>query len=97
MAASTQAMAVLWGQMSTPRRGPKPTLNLETIARAGIRIADADGLAAVTMQRVAEELGATKMALYRYVPGKVEMAALMTDVAIGGPPPGSQRQPALVS
>jgi AcrR family transcriptional regulator len=94
MAASSQAMAVLWGKASTPRRGPKPTLSLETIAWAGIRIADADGLAAVTMQRVAEELGVTKMALYRYVPGKVEMVALMTDVAIG-PPPATPTEPAL--
>ncbi|GAA4986120.1 TetR/AcrR family transcriptional regulator [Actinopolymorpha pittospori] len=86
MAADTPAMAVLWGRTSTPRRGPKPTLSVETIAQAGIRVADADGLAAVTMQRVAQELGVTKMALYRYVPGKVEMVALMTDVAIGAPP-----------
>lgn len=86
MAADTPAMAVLWGRPSTPRRGPKPTLSVETIAQAGIRVADADGLAAVTMQRVAQELGVTKMALYRYVPGKVEMVALMTDVAIGAPP-----------
>ncbi|MGW5365845.1 TetR/AcrR family transcriptional regulator [Actinopolymorpha pittospori] len=86
MAADTPAMAVLWGRTSTPRRGPKPTLSVETIAQAGIRVADADGLVAVTMQRVAQELGVTKMALYRYVPGKVEMVALMTDVAIGAPP-----------
>jgi AcrR family transcriptional regulator len=86
MAAHTAAMAMLWGRTSTPRRGPKPTLSLETIAQAGIRVADADGLAAVTMQRVAEEVGVTKMALYRYVPGKVEMVALMTDLAMGGPP-----------
>jgi AcrR family transcriptional regulator len=94
MADGTQAMAVLWGKTSTPRRGPKPTLSLEAIARAGIRIADADGLVAVTMHRVAEELGVTKMALYRYVPGKVEMVALMTDVAIGEPPPATLVEPA---
>jgi AcrR family transcriptional regulator len=35
------------------------------------------------MQRVAAQLGVTKMALYRYVPGKAELVALMVDAAIG--------------
>ncbi|MCI2418916.1 TetR/AcrR family transcriptional regulator [Saccharopolyspora sp. K220] len=76
---------VLWGARPTPRRGPKPALNLDLIARTGIRIADAEGLAAVSMQRVAEELGFTKMSLYRYVPGKAELVALMADLAMGQP------------
>lgn len=82
----TDIVRLLWEQPSTGRRGPRPTLTLEAIARAGIEIADADGLAAVTMQRVAAALGVTKMALYRYVPGKAELVALMTDVGIGSPP-----------
>lgn len=84
--AGAKAVAVLWGVREAPRRGPKPTLTLEAIAHAGIAAADADGVAAVTMQRVAESVGVTKMALYRYVPGKSELVALMTDTAIGGPP-----------
>ncbi|MGC9667493.1 TetR/AcrR family transcriptional regulator [Planosporangium sp. 12N6] len=79
-------LALLWGQPATPRRGPRPTLTLAAIARAAIGIADADGLAAVTMQRVADDLGVTKMALYRYVPGKAELVALMIDIAVGEPP-----------
>ena len=79
-------LAVLWGRPAAPTRGPKPTLTLATIAEAGIRLADADGLAAVTMQTIAAELGVTKMALYRYVPGKAELVALMTDTALGQPP-----------
>jgi AcrR family transcriptional regulator len=79
---------LLWERPGTPRRGPRPALSLEKIARAGIGIADRDGLAAVTMQRVADTLGVTKMALYRYVPGKTELVALMTDTAIGEVPPG---------
>ena len=86
MAAETPAIALLWGQRAAPKRGPKPTLSLDAIAAAGIGIADADGLAAVTMQRVAEQLGVTKMALYRYVPGKVELVALMIDLGLGEPP-----------
>jgi AcrR family transcriptional regulator len=61
-------------------------MNREAIAEIGIEIADADGLGAVTMERVAAALGFSKMALYRYVPGKVELIALMTDTALGEPP-----------
>jgi AcrR family transcriptional regulator len=79
-------MALLWETPAPPRRGPRPALTLEVITRAGIEAADADGLAAVTMQRIAESLGVTKMALYRYVPGKAELVALMLDAAVGAPP-----------
>jgi Transcriptional regulator len=86
MVGAIAAWNLLWERRPEPRRGPRPTLTLDAIAAAGIEIADADGLAAVTMQRVAERLGVTKMALYRYVPGKVELVALMTDHAMGEPP-----------
>lgn len=79
-------MDLLWDRAEAPKRGPRPTLTLDAVARAGIEVADADGLAAVTMQRVAERLGVTKMALYRYVPGKVELVALMVDLGLGEPP-----------
>ena len=77
---------VLWGPRPQPTRGPKPALSIDRIAQAAIKVADAEGLAAVTMQRIASELGVTKMALYRYVPGKAELIALMVDTA-GDPPP----------
>jgi AcrR family transcriptional regulator len=81
------ALELLWDEHPVPRRGPKPALTLEGIAREGIRLADADGLAAVTMQGVAAALGYTKMALYRYVPGKDELVALMIDHGLGTPAP----------
>ncbi|MEU8661631.1 TetR/AcrR family transcriptional regulator, partial [Actinoplanes philippinensis] len=74
-------MTLLWEPPTPPRRGPRPALALSTITRAGIAVADADGLSGVTMQRVAEAVGVTKMALYRYVPGKTELVALMLDSA----------------
>jgi AcrR family transcriptional regulator len=80
------ATTLLWEEPSSPRRGPRPTLSLAAITRPAIEIADADGLAAVTMQRVAQAVSVTKMALYRYVPGKVELVALMTDAGLGEPP-----------
>lgn len=77
---------LLWGRQQPPSRGPKPAMTLEGIARAAIAIADADGLDAVSMQRVAGDLSFTKMSLYRYVPGKAELVAVMTDLAMGLPP-----------
>lgn len=77
---------LLWGPRPQPTRGPKPALSIERIAQAAIAVADAEGLAAVSMQRVAAELGVTKMALYRYVPGKAELIALMVDTAGDLPP-----------
>ena len=76
----------LWGERGRPTRGPKPALSLESITAAAIAVADAEGLAAVSMQRVAAELGKTKMSLYRYLPGKAELVALMIERAIGEPP-----------
>ncbi|MEU5806003.1 TetR/AcrR family transcriptional regulator [Streptomyces sp. NPDC047718] len=81
-----ELVRLLWGPPPKRGRGPRPTLDPERIARAGIDIADAEGLADVSMQRVAAHLGVTKMALYRYVPGKAELVALMVDAAIGDCP-----------
>jgi AcrR family transcriptional regulator len=64
--------------------GPKPSLTADQIARASIAVADAEGLAAVSMQRIAREVHVTTMALYRYFPGKAELVDLMIDRA-GGP------------
>jgi AcrR family transcriptional regulator len=77
---------LLWGRQQPPSRGPKPAVTLAGIAAAGIRIADAEGLDAVSMQRIAAELPVTKMALYRYVPGKAELVAVMSDLAMAAPP-----------
>jgi len=82
---------LLWGDPPPPTRGPKPAMSVEGIARAAIKIADRDGLDAVSMQRVASELSFTKMALYRYVPGKAELVSVMTDLAMGVPPQHPQQ------
>lgn len=90
-----EARSLLWDQRPVPKRGPRPAMSLSAIAGAGVAIADADGLAAVTMQQVATRLGFTKMALYRYVPGKTELVALMVETCLGAPPrrePGGWRQ-----
>lgn len=80
------ALELLWGLREPPRRGPKRALTVRQIAEVCIRIADTEGLAAISMQRVAGELNYTKMSLYRYVRSKSELLAVTTDLAIGDPP-----------
>jgi len=75
-----------WAPRPRPTRGPKAALTLDQIADAAIAIADAEGLAAVSMQRVAADLGYTKMSLYRYLPGKNELVAAMIERALQTPP-----------
>lgn len=81
------SLALLWGEAdSQPRRGPKPKFTPVHVARCGVEIADAEGLEALSMQRVAEMLGVTTMALYRYVPGKPDLIDLMVDTVLSDPP-----------
>jgi len=82
-------VALLWRGEAPPRRGPKPRFSVDGVVAAATEIADGRGLDAVTMQSVAERLGTTKMALYRYVPGRVELDALLLDAALGDPPPAA--------
>jgi AcrR family transcriptional regulator len=74
---------VVWMLPGRPARGPKPAHSRDEIAAAAIEIADADGLEAVTMRRVAAEVGCGTMTLYRYVPTKDHLLDLMIDVVAG--------------
>lgn len=76
-----------WGLRDRARPGPKPGLTLEGILRVAAQIADAEGLAALSMGRLAAELGFTTMSLYRYVASKDELLVLLMDTAVGQPPP----------
>jgi AcrR family transcriptional regulator len=68
-------------------------LSLDRIVGAGIAIADAEGLEALSMRRVAADLGAGTMSLYRYVPGKDELIDLMAGVVLEEADPGSHPRP----
>ncbi|MFC4017816.1 TetR/AcrR family transcriptional regulator [Micromonospora sp. GCM10011542] len=81
------AIEHVWGLRGRPPRGPRPGLSVDAIVDAAVRVADADGLAAVSMSRVAKELGAATMALYRHVGSKDELLTLMVDAGYG-PSPG---------
>ena len=78
----SRTLALLWREASTPAgtaRGPRPTLSVDRVVSVGLAIADAEGLDAVTMRRVATELAVAPMTLYTYVPGKAELLDLMLD------------------
>lgn len=71
-------------------------LTQERVVATAIAIADAEGLAALSMRRVASDLGIPTMSLYRYVPAKDGLVLLMADAAIGelhlpDPPPRGWR------
>jgi AcrR family transcriptional regulator len=75
---------VLWGRRPVGQRGPKPGLSVDAIVETAIRIGDTEGLDAVSMARVASELGFTPMSLYRYVTSKDELLQLMWNASAIG-------------
>jgi AcrR family transcriptional regulator len=75
---------LLWGRRERGRRGPKPGLSVDAIVEAAVRIADTEGLEAVSMARVAKELGFTTMSLYRHVTSKDELLQLMWNASAQG-------------
>ncbi|MFI5895841.1 TetR/AcrR family transcriptional regulator [Actinoplanes sp. NPDC051513] len=62
-------------------RGRPPAHTRDQVVEAAIRVADAEGLAAVTIRRIATEIGAGAMSLYTYVPDKDRLLDLMVDRA----------------
>src|ERR1700761_8384639 len=76
-------VAAAWGGRERSQKGPKPTLSLTRIVDAGVRVADSEGLDAVSMGRVAALLDTAPMSLYRHVSSKDELVKLMVDAALG--------------
>jgi AcrR family transcriptional regulator len=88
--------SLLWEGQQRGTRGRKPSLALSDLVQAGISIADAEGLEAVSMNRIARSVGSGVMSLYRYVPGKDELVDLMVESVLGeidypDPPPQGWR------
>jgi AcrR family transcriptional regulator len=75
---------LLWAPtQQTPVRGPKPRISLGDVVAAGVAIADTEGMAALSMRKVANRLGVGAMSLYTYVPGRSELIELMIDHVYG--------------
>jgi len=75
-------------------RPARPALSVERIADQAVVIADRDGLAALSMRRLAEELGVEAMSLYHHVPSKAALLDLMADALareLPEPPTGDWR------
>ncbi|MFF3394924.1 TetR/AcrR family transcriptional regulator [Streptomyces sp. NPDC002669] len=70
---------VIWARPERAGRGPRPAFSRADIAAAAVRIADAEGFDAVSMRKVAAELGCGTMSLYNYVPRKEDLHELMLD------------------
>ncbi|MCK2243368.1 MULTISPECIES: TetR/AcrR family transcriptional regulator [unclassified Crossiella] len=78
-----RSLALLWRTSERASRKGKPELNVDRIVRTAIEVADTEGLSALSMRRVAEELGVGTMSLYTYVPGKGELIDVMLDTVFG--------------
>jgi AcrR family transcriptional regulator len=78
-----RSLALLWRTSERTSRKGRPELSVERIVRAAIDVADAEGLQALSMRRVAERLGVGTMSLYTYVPGKPELFDVMLDTVYG--------------
>jgi AcrR family transcriptional regulator len=75
---------LLWGRRARGNRGPRPGLSVDAIVEVAVRLADAEGLDALSMARVAKDLGFTTMSLYRYVASKDELLQLMWNASAQG-------------
>jgi DNA-binding transcriptional regulator YhcF (GntR family) len=71
----------------TSHQPQRPSMR-ELVVRAAVQIADAEGLTALSMRRLAGDLGVPTMSLYRHVADKEELILLMMDqVFLGNEPP----------
>ena len=86
---SDPSLRLLWrhraGTREEPKtkRGPKQKVSVDEIVDAAIDLADAEGLAAVTMRAIAQRFGLGTMTLYSYVPNRDALLVLMADQVTG--------------
>ena len=87
----------VWARDEERSSGPRP-LSREAIVAAAIEIADADGLEAVSIRRLATKLDARPMSLYSHIGRKGDLVDLMVDEVMagaiipGGPPTDDWRE-----
>ena len=73
------SMELLWGN---PKKTGWSGLSPQSIIADAVALADAGGLSAVSMRRIADRLGAGTMSLYAHVPGKADLVGLMVDAVL---------------
>lgn len=88
-----RALAMLWAEREAGIRAGRG-LSRERIVSAAIDLADAHGLAALSMARLAERLDCGTMSLYRHVANKDELLTFMLATAPGPPPAPDAADPA---
>ncbi len=74
---------VIWNRPERAAHGPAPSHSRVEIAKAAVRLADIQGIEAVSMRALAVELGVGATSLYRYVARKDELIDLMVDAVMG--------------
>ncbi|MBF6076839.1 TetR/AcrR family transcriptional regulator C-terminal domain-containing protein [Nocardia beijingensis] len=89
---------LVWERPEPPNRPVPAPLSRERIVRAAIRLADADGLEAVSLRKVAAALDVGPMRLYGYIATKDELLDLMIDAVYAEiRPTGNSRREVLRS
>jgi AcrR family transcriptional regulator len=85
MSAYDEQVSIWMRPEQVERSGPgrRPGYSRAQVTQAAIDIADAEGLEAATMRRIARELGTGAMSLYRYVPNRDDLIDLMIDAVLG--------------
>ncbi|MEE1787290.1 TetR/AcrR family transcriptional regulator C-terminal domain-containing protein [Streptomyces sp. SP17BM10] len=86
IASTEPAGAAVARRARAVERGGDRELSRERIVTTAVRMADEEGIAALSMRRIATDLGVATMSLYRHVPGKDELLRLMTDRVFGEEP-----------
>ncbi|PZF80823.1 TetR/AcrR family transcriptional regulator C-terminal domain-containing protein [Jiangella anatolica] len=82
----------------TTRERPRAPLSKERVLAAAVALADAGGVEALSMRKIAHELGVVPMALYKHVQNKDELLDGMVDAVVGeiDPPGGGTDWKAIV-
>ncbi|MET7584949.1 TetR/AcrR family transcriptional regulator [Streptomyces microflavus] len=79
----TTPPTTVWSRPERGARGPAPERSRYEITGAALALADAEGLAAVSMRVLAQRLGTGPASLYRYVASRDELLDLMADAVAG--------------
>jgi AcrR family transcriptional regulator len=92
LSADIRAASLIWVRPERPR-SVRPALSREQIIRVALALADAEGIDAISIRRIAARLEVSAMALYWYIERKEDVLDLMIDAVyseVPVPQPGSR-------